>query len=98
MNSSLSELELYYQTIRDFRNGKNIIVSRNKVFQEVQEKFSTDWPIPIEIYELAIKSGDKQLAQKIKVHLEPLKLEQPKLGQLIDDGLALASNTMVATV
>ncbi|MDO1512147.1 aromatic amino acid hydroxylase [Maribacter confluentis] len=98
LNSSLSELELYYQTIRDFRNGKNIIVSRNKVFQEVQEKFSTDWLLPIEIYELAIKSGDKQLAQKIKVHLEHLKLEQPKLGQLIDDGLALASNTMVATV
>ncbi|SNR75481.1 phenylalanine-4-hydroxylase [Maribacter sedimenticola] len=98
LNSSLSELELYYQTIRDFRNGKNTIVSRNKVFQEVQEKFPTDWLLPIEIYELSIKSGDKQLAQKIKVHLEHLKLEQPKLGQLIDDGLALASNTMVATV
>ncbi|TVZ15416.1 aromatic amino acid hydroxylase [Maribacter sp. MAR_2009_72] len=98
LNNSLSELELYYQTIRDFRNGKNTIVSRNKVFQEVQEKFPTDWLLPIEIYELAIKSDDKQLAQKIKVHLEHLKLEQPKLGQLIDDGLALASNTMVATV
>ena len=87
----LNELESYYKTIRDFREGKNTIVSRTKIFQEIQEKYPTDWLLPVEIYELAIKSNDDKLAKNIERHLENIKLDQPKLGQLIDDGLALAT-------
>ena len=89
-NTNLSELESYYKLIRDFREGKNTIISRTKVFQEIQQKYPSDWLLPIEIYELAAKSGDKTLTDSIKVHLETIKQNQPNLGQLIDDGLELA--------
>ena len=90
----LNELELLYKQIRDYREGKNTTISRTKVFEEVQEKYTGDWLLSVEIYELAVKSGDEALAKNIKTHLDTLKLEHPKLGQLIDDGLALANNKM----
>ena len=96
-NDGLSELEAYYKLIRDFREGKNKIISRTKVFQEIQEKYPTDWLLPIEIYELALKSNDKILAESIKIHLETLKQDQPNLGQLIDDGLELATTDSAVT-
>ena len=66
--------------------------SRTKVFQEIKEKFPLDWLLPVEIYELAMDSGDKDLMRNIKDHLYAIKLENPNLGRLIDDGLALAAN------
>ncbi|TLP74413.1 aromatic amino acid hydroxylase [Maribacter sp. ACAM166] len=91
-NDDLNELEAYYKLIRDFREGKNTIISRTKVFQEIREKHSTDWLLPIEIYELALKSKDENLAKSIEHHLVTIKLDQPNLGQLIDDGIELAVN------
>lgn len=85
------ELESYYKMIRDFREGKNTIISRTKVFQEIKEKYPTDWLLPIEIYELAVKSNEHKLIKSIEEHLENIKLDQPNLGQLIDDGLELAT-------
>ena len=87
----LSELESYYKLIRDFREGNNTIISRTKVFEVIQEKYPKDWLLPIEIYELAILSNEKILPEKIKAHLENIKRDQPNLGQLIDDGLELAT-------
>ncbi|WP_430424070.1 aromatic amino acid hydroxylase [Maribacter litoralis] len=87
----LGELESYYKMIRDFREGKNTIISRTKVFQEIQEKYPTDWLLPIEIYELAAKSNEHKLIKSIEEHLENIKLDKPNLGQLIDDGLELAT-------
>ncbi|MGJ8716403.1 MAG: aromatic amino acid hydroxylase [Maribacter stanieri] len=92
----LTELESYYKLIRDFREGNNTIISRTKVFEVIQEKYPNDWLLPIEIYELAILSNEKKLAESIKKHLENIKLDQPKLGQLIDDGLELATVTTMA--
>ncbi|MEP2058748.1 MAG: phenylalanine 4-monooxygenase, partial [Maribacter litoralis] len=73
------------------REGKNTIISRTKVFQEIQVKYPTDWLLPIEIYELAVKSNEHKLIKSIEEHLENIKLDQPNLGQLIDDGLELAT-------
>ena len=89
-------MESYYKLIRDFREGNNTIISRTKVFEVIQEKYPNDWLLPIEIYELAILSNEKKLAESIKKHLENIKLDQPKLGQLIDDGLELATVTTMA--
>ncbi|SIQ93683.1 aromatic amino acid hydroxylase [Maribacter ulvicola] len=90
-NDTYSELESYYKLIRDFREGNNTIISRTKVFEVIQEKYPKDWLLPIEIYELAVLSNEKTLAKNIKLHLETIKLDQPNLGQLIDDGLELAT-------
>ena len=82
-------IELYYQQIRDFREGKNTTISRNKVFKAVKERFPKDWLLSVELYELAITNGDTAFALDIKNHLEHVKRNQPHLGHLIDDGLSL---------
>ena len=84
-----SGIELYYQQIRDFREGKNTTISRNKVFKEVKVRFPKDWLLSVELYELAIANGDTNFALQIKDHLEHVKRNQPNLGHLIDDGLSL---------
>lgn len=84
-----SELENYYKQIREFREGKNTTISRNKVFKEVKRKFPKDWLLSIELYELAVNNGDESFAQEINQHLETVKQDNPKLGHLIDDGLTL---------
>ena len=82
-------LELFYQQIRDYRAGANTTISRNKVFKEVKEHFPKDWLLSVELYELAVTSGDTAFALDIKNHLEEVKQNHPKLATLIDDGLSL---------
>ncbi|MEM9077564.1 MAG: aromatic amino acid hydroxylase [Bacteroidota bacterium] len=87
------QLEDYYQRIRDLRTGKNTTVSMRKVFVEVQEEHSLDWLLPVEIYELAKKNENSTLQKEILRHLEGVKLENPAVGRLIDDGIALVNQS-----
>lgn len=87
------QLELYYAQIRDFREGVNTTISRNKVFRELKKDHPNDWLLPTELYELAKKSDDKEFQQEILVHLETVKLNNPKVGHLIDDGVSLINNS-----
>ncbi|MCE2613081.1 aromatic amino acid hydroxylase [Flavobacteriaceae bacterium D16] len=84
-----SKLEQLYGQIRDFREGTNTTISRNKVFKEVRENYPDDWLLSIELYELAKKNQDEAFALEIAAHLESVKQRNPKLGHLIDDGLSL---------
>ncbi|MBQ4915809.1 aromatic amino acid hydroxylase [Maribacter sp. MMG018] len=93
-NSKQSELAHLYQQIRDYREGKNTTISRNKVFKEVKSKYPNDWLLPVELYELAITNNDIQFAEEIKNHLENIKLDNPKVGHLIDDGIALTNSNL----
>lgn len=95
---SKNGIELYYQQIRDFREGKNTMISRNKVFAEVKKRFPKDWLLSVELYELALSSGDTDFAVEIKTHLETVKRNIPKVGRLIDDGLLLVDGTALTTV
>ena len=85
------QLEDYYQRIRDLRTGKNTTVSMSKVFDEVQGEHPLDWLLPVEIYELAKKKENVKLQKEILEHLENVKLENPSVGRLIDDGIALVN-------
>lgn len=96
-NANNSELADLYQQIRDFREGKNTTISRNKVFKEVKSKYPNDWLLPVELCELAIANNDVQFADEIKNHLENIKLNNPKVGHLIDGGIALTNNKPIAT-
>lgn len=86
---ALGKLENYYEQVRHYREGINTTISRNKVFQEIKEQYPEDWLLPVELYELAQNSKDRKFAQEIEAHLETIKQNQPQLGHLIDDGLAL---------
>ncbi|WP_291866740.1 aromatic amino acid hydroxylase [Maribacter sp.] len=84
------KLEELYQQVRDFREGKNKILSRNKVFKEIQNNHPKDWLLSIELFELAMESKNIEFATSIETYLENLKLENPKIGKLVDNGLNLA--------
>ncbi|MEX0274797.1 MAG: phenylalanine 4-monooxygenase, partial [Flavobacteriaceae bacterium] len=83
------KLEELYQQVRDFREGTQTTISRNKVFQEVRDNYPTDWLLPLELYELAETNGDRGFAQEIMDHLESVKLQHPEVGHLIDNGIGL---------
>ena len=89
------KLEQYYAQIRDYREGSNTTISRNKVFKEICEKYPNDWLLSIELYELAKNNNDLGFAQQIHSHLESVKLNNPKMGHLIDDGLSLVDGQLV---
>ncbi len=89
-------LEQLYQQVREYRTGHNKTISRNKVFSEVKEKFPNDWLLSVELYELAKATQENNLATTILGHLETVKRNNPKVGHLIDDGLALVDQKLVA--
>ncbi|NKI31783.1 aromatic amino acid hydroxylase [Croceivirga thetidis] len=88
-------LETLYQRIRDWREEKDRTISRSKIFKELQESYPTDWLLSVELYELAKMDNSLELAEKIKAHLEQVKLDNPKVGHLIDDGLELVDKHLV---
>jgi len=83
------KLQLLYQQIRDFREGTNTTISRNKVFKEAKEHYPEDWLLSVELYELAKNNDDTGFAEDILQHLQEVKQQHPSLGHLIDDGVAL---------
>jgi phenylalanine-4-hydroxylase len=95
MSHEQSGLEKYYRQIREYREGTNTTISRNKVFKEMTDKYPKDWLLSVELYELAIGNNDVDFAIEIKSHLYNLKLDNPKVGHLIDDGIALADKSFV---
>ncbi|MEH6682251.1 MAG: aromatic amino acid hydroxylase [Sediminicola sp.] len=90
-----AHLEFLYQQIRDYREGRNTTISRNKVFGEVSTTYPEDWLLSVELYELAKKTDDEVFAKEIKAHLDTVKRERPQVGHLIDDGLALVDQSLV---
>jgi len=82
-------LETLYQRVRDWREDVDRTISRSKMFEELKENYPTDWLLSIELYELAKQDNNDAFANEIKEHLENVKSENPKVGHLIDDGLAL---------
>ena len=99
LDTQRNKLEQLYQQVRDFREGKNTTISRNKVFKEVVAHYPEDWLLCVELYELALMDAQNQkeqdFASQIKAHLEVVKENNPKVGHLIDDGLNLASTNLV---
>ena len=91
-----TQLEQLYTQVREFREGTNTTISRNKVFQEVKNNYPNDWLLAVELYELAKANNDTAFSEDIKTHLEAVKQENPRLGHLIDDGLALAENKVLS--
>lgn len=94
-NDESSQLELYYQQIKEYREGVNTTISRNKVFQEIKNNYPKDWLLSVELYELAKSSNDYDFGQEIVLHLETVKQNNPKVGHLIDDGLTLVNQSLV---
>ncbi|MBT8282759.1 MAG: aromatic amino acid hydroxylase [Muriicola sp.] len=89
------KLQLLYLQIREFREGTNTTISRNKVFKELKANYPHDWLLSVELYELAKNNNDEEFADEILDHLQAVKQELPGLGHLIDDGISLVDNAGV---
>ncbi|MEY8020908.1 aromatic amino acid hydroxylase [Muriicola sp. SD30] len=89
------KLQLLYRQIREFREGTNTTISRNKVFKEICNNYPDDWLLSVELYELAKNNNDQAFAREILDHLHEVKKEHPDLGHLIDDGISLVNNAGV---
>ncbi|MEJ2585186.1 MAG: aromatic amino acid hydroxylase, partial [Robiginitalea sp.] len=89
------QLEKLYGQIREFREGTNTTISRNKVFRELKANYPEDWLLSVELYELARTGNDNAFAGEILEHLEKIKQNRPAVGHLIDDGIALAEGDKV---
>ncbi len=89
-----AQLELYYQQIRDYREGKNTTIAITKVFQELKNHYPLDWLLPIELYELAKAAKNVKFYQEIRNHLEKIKLNNPQLSALIEDGISLVHKNL----
>ncbi|MDV7138269.1 aromatic amino acid hydroxylase [Maribacter sp. TH_r10] len=90
-NEQRIKLEQLYQQVRDFREEKNTTISRNKVFTKIKANHPEDWLLSVELYELAKSNNDFIFAEDIRDHLENVKLDNPTVGHLIDDGVALVN-------
>jgi phenylalanine-4-hydroxylase len=90
-NAKRLELEKLYGQIREFREGTNTTISRNKVFHVLRSNHPEDWLLAVELYELAVEGRDTAFAKEILEHLEAVKQQRPEVGHLIDDGMALGA-------
>ena len=88
-SSKQLKLEVLYQQVRDYRDGKNKTISRTKVLQQLVEEFPNDWLLPVELYELAFAENETKLCRSIVNHLKNVKQNRPEFGPLIDDGLEI---------
>ncbi|SER04491.1 phenylalanine-4-hydroxylase [Hyunsoonleella jejuensis] len=88
-------LETLYQQVRDYREGRNNTISRNKVLEELIEHHPIDWLLPVELYELSQLDNETELAEKILKHLNTIKQNKPEVGHLIDDGLEIINTKKI---
>lgn len=90
------QLELFYKQVREFREGTNTTISRNKVLKALKKDHPKDWLLPVELYELAKQDNNRAFQKEIMEHLEHIKQDNPKVGHLIDDGLQLLDTALVS--
>jgi phenylalanine-4-hydroxylase len=88
----LNELYKEVRTIREIhspltppsKDGNRLEV----IFKILKENHSTDWLLPLEIYELLAKR-DSTFSEEVLKHLLNLKQQRPKVAHLIEGGLEL---------
>ena len=62
-------------------------------FALIQEKFSSDWLLALELYELAAEK-EYEIQHEIKTYLDELKVDE-EYTSLIDDGLSIIHKEQV---
>ena len=93
INYSDKEKELYvlYDQVREMRETNSISESKlTEIFNQLKIKFSSDWLLNLEIYELALQRNYK-VKENILNRLSDLKCNK-SYTKLIDNGLALCQD------
>lgn len=83
------ELENLYSNIREIRENDKAGITLRDAFAAVSVNHPNDWLLSVEIAELAFKSHNNELLDKVTNHLENLKQRRPEVAHLISNGLDL---------
>lgn len=87
------ELENLYQSVRSARE-ESTPIDLNNVMDQIEKDYTTDWLLPLEIYELAHKNKQSEIAQRAKNRLDALIQERPKISHLIKNGIDIISTEL----
>ena len=93
-NSQKTALENFYQQVRNIRESGKNMESLTDIAASTLTDHPQDWLLAVEIIEL-IKMHDGEnpalsdTMQKLQIHLQSLKVKNPMLTKLIDNGLEL---------
>lgn len=82
-------LEILYQAVRSIRESNDTSTSLEPIFEKLQKEHPGDWLLSVELAELLNTRKDTSLLQRVLLHLQNLKTQQPKLEKLISNGLEL---------
>ncbi len=85
-------LESAYQQVRNWRDGKKSPGETAEDFLRLQETYSEEWLLQLELLEWAQRHGDKASIDKIRHRLLTLRQQTPDIAALIDGGLELIFN------
>lgn len=92
------DLNSLYKKVRAIRKSSEIDATKLEyVFKTLKENHPTDWLLPLEIYELTIKT-DSDFSEEVLKHLLHLKKQRPKVAHLVDGGLDLIQNSIQKNV
>jgi len=84
------QLHIHYGRVRELREENKDLQSLEAIWQWVSEHFPHDWLLPIEMLELLSQRKENDpLQQKLRKHLETIKLQRPELNSVISRGLKL---------
>lgn len=82
-------LEKLYQEVREIREANLPTERLHIIFEELENKFPTDWLLAVEITELAQQHHDKTLEDKVLQYLDILKNNRKEIAHLITNGLQI---------
>jgi len=86
-SEELKQLECYYSTVRQLREGKQANDNQLKgIFEILIKNYKNDWLLALEIYEI---TQNDDLKTSIYAYLIAYARKKPKLSALILEGLEL---------
>ena len=91
-SSKRNELEILYEAVRNYREGKDTRFSPLAVFDILKQHHPEDWLLSVELYELAFEDKNPAFYNQIEEHLDKVSKQRPKVAHLIKDGLELIKN------
>ncbi len=81
------ELNKLYERVREIRENRDDQKEElRSIFQKVKNDFGEDWLLSVEILEL---SKEEEFSTDLRKYLDQMKEKNPKLKNLIEDGLEL---------
>jgi len=89
-DETAKKLHNLYEKVRKYREGGIDANELKAIWETLAKNYFSDWLLPLEILEI-LKDLNvyPEIQHEIKNHLSQLKIKNPPLAKLIDDGLIL---------